>query len=121
MSCGTNGCGCKGGGMFIPFIILGVSVGVIVGALYGDIKMSGTMLDGQIAAQKNQLVGMNAQLQGQQGQQLVAARNHYYGLYSDLVELAKTDTDAAAIATKYGIRITQPANNPSAPPLPPGP
>jgi hypothetical protein len=108
MSCGTNSCGCKGGGgMVLPFLILGAAVAVLVGALYSDIKGNAVALDAQLAATKGQLATIKAQLDGQQGQQLVAAKNHFYALYSDLIELAKTDAEAAAIIKRYGISMAQ--------------
>ena len=46
-----------------------------------------------------------------QGQQVIALRQHYYGLFTDLTELAKTDAGAAAIVAKYGIQYTPPETN----------
>lgn len=112
MSCGTNGCGCKGGGgMQLPVLVLGAAVAVLLGTLYSDIKSNGAALDAQLTTAKSQLANIQAQLQGQQGQQLAAAKNHFYALYSDLIELAKKDAQAAAIVTRFGISMApqQPA------------
>jgi hypothetical protein len=56
-----------------------------------------------------------AQRAGAQGQEVAAARNHYFTLYTDLVQLAQKDAEASAIVRRYGIQFNQPPSTPATP------
>lgn len=95
MSDETNTCKC-GTGLLVPFNLLALAVTIILATFMSD----------SLRQQKS--LQMQTQMADNQGQRVVAAKQHYYGLYADLVALAAKDKEADAIVRKYGIQLTQP-------------
>ena len=91
----SNTCTCKGR-LLIPFNLLALSVGILLYSFMHDALRIKTVLMQQM------------QQAGMQSQQVMAARNHYFGLYSDLVQLAEKDAEASAIVQNYGIKLNLP-------------
>jgi len=95
--------GNSGPGLTLPFILLALGCAVATFTILRDtlaVRRSLTMQIEQAEAQFQQARA--------KGQQMGAARQHYFALYSDLVALSKTDASAAAVVKKFGIRLDEP-------------
>lgn len=113
---------CRCGGPGLPFIVLALGCTIATYTLMRDTRLVRDALDRQLQQAGSQMQQAEQQMQqaNTQGQQVGAARQHYYGLYADLVTLARSDAEAAAIVQKYGIRINEPqAEAPAAAPAAP--
>ena len=89
------------GKSFAAIALIGLSLAIVLGRdLYLTTKQKTALR--QISAQQDQGV-----LQSRQ----VAA--NFEKMMRDLLELAKTDSEAKAIITKYGITVTQPPAAPA--------
>ena len=89
---------CKcGTALYLPFNLLALSLAIILYTFLHEARSVQTALDEQ------------SQQAGAQGQQVGAARQHYYDLYTDLVALGQTDPQALDIVQKYGIKLNNDA------------
>ena len=86
-----------GSAVTVAVILIAAAFLIVVGAAAMDNRK-------MVAALEQQAKQLNAQ-----GQQVVNARQQYFVLYADLVQLAQSDREAAAIITKYGVQMQQPA------------
>lgn len=102
-------CSC-GGRVLLPLNLLALSFLILLYIIMQETRREQASLAPAPALLTQQLKALDQQLAQTvtSGQQVIALRQHYFGLFTDLTQLAKTDPAAAAIVTKYGIQYTPP-------------
>ena len=102
-------CTCSGR-VLLPFNMLALAFLILLVTILQETKRQQSTLAPAQAMFVQQLKSIDHQLTQSEAQarQLVALRQHYYGLFADLTVLANTDASAADIVKKYGIQYTPP-------------
>lgn len=104
---GSSTCGCKA---LFPLNLLALSFLLVLIFIQQEAKRTQDSIAPGPALIIQQLKSLDQQLTqtALQAKQVVGLRQHYYGLFTDLTVLAKTDPAAADIVKKFGIQYQPP-------------